>query len=157
MASKWGAAASGALGGAATGGALFGPLGALGGGIIGGIGGLFSGGAAEDAADAQRKAMAEAMGQLQQYSQQSYQRRMQDLQHTLGFYNPADNYLRSIYGGPPVQRPGAPGAPLPLGHGWQTGDALARAGGISSVPASPSLMPQPGQMPPLPPMSRFGR
>lgn len=154
MASKWGAAASGAAGGAVAGGATFGPPGAIIGGLLGGIGGLFSGGAAEDAADAQRKAMAEAMGQLQQYSQQSYQRRMQDLQHTLGFYNPADNYLRSIYGGPPAQRPGTP---LPLGHGWQTGDALTRAGGISSVPATPSLMPQPGQMPPLPPMSRFGR
>lgn len=191
MADKWGTAGAGALGGAGTGAAIgsaFGPIGTAVGAGIGGIGGFFSGLSSgqgvEDATAAQQAAMNQAMQQLQQYSQDSYKRRMSDLQNTLAFYNPADNYLRSIYGGPPRTAPQAnsrgglpPGAPGAGFNGWQPGGGVVGPDGKlvgppSGTPqgqwapipgAGPAPAPPPQQMLPqrpgangLPPLSAFG-
>lgn len=147
MASKWTTAAAGAGAGALAGGATFGPIGAAGGFVLGGLGGLLQGGATEDAAAAQQAAMDKAMAQLQQYSTESYQRRMSDLKNTMAFYHPADNYLRSIYGGPPRTPDGAPGG-NPNPKGWQPG------GGVDAGPQGPPdangwTTPLPGPLPSL--------
>lgn len=157
MADKWGTAATGALGGAGAGaavGSIFGPIGTgIGagiGGLTGFFGGLSSGQGVEDANAAQQAAMNQAMSQLGQYSQDSYKRRMSDLKNTLAFYNPADNYLRSIYGGPPrTDTPAGPaGSPVnssalppgwPAGNGWQPGGGVTGPDGklIGAPPGTP--------------------
>jgi len=165
MADKWGTAGAGALGGAGTGAAIgsaFGPIGTAVGAGIGGIGGFFSGLSSgqgvEDATAAQQAAMDQAMRQLQQYSQDSYKRRISDLQNTLAFYGPADNYLRSIYGGPPRNPPKSPlqtpqtGAwdkpdPRFAAAAWQPGGGVVGPDGklIGPPPGTPQ-----GQWAPIP-------
>lgn len=101
-----GGAGSGALAGSA-----LGPWGALGGGLLGGALGLFGGNAQEDAAAKQRAALDAAMARLQAFSKQQYANRMEDLQKTMAFYDPAQHALQQLYG-----RPGSPGA-VPLAPG----------------------------------------
>lgn len=99
-----GATGAGALSGAGTGaliGSSFGPvgtgIGAGAGALLGGISGYLGHHGSSQAADAQRKALDEAMKRLQMFSQQQYANRMADLDKTMSFYGPSQNYLQSIY------------------------------------------------------------
>lgn len=82
------------------------PWGALAGGVLGGGIGALQGHGAHSAADAQKAALDDAMKRLQQFSVQQQQNRQQDLQKTMAFYGPADNYLKSIYAQPGTPTPG---------------------------------------------------
>lgn len=126
MANQLAATGMGAGSGAATG-ALIGSavpgigtaIGAGAGALLGGALGFFGSKGSDDAANAQRQALDQAMAQLQQFSQQQYAQRAKDLQQTMSFYQPAQNYLKSIYGGPKSAAPPA-GSP-PVGTGtWAT-------------------------------------
>lgn len=146
---KWGAGATGALTGAASGGMVGGWPGAGIGAVIGGIGGWLGASSAEDAADAQQKALDEAMKRLQAFSAQQYTQRMADLQHAMSFYQPAQDYMKSINSGP-----NAINSPLlPPSYGPRPG---AAAGAPPAGPAAAPTMPtMPGLGPnPLYPSSR---
>lgn len=97
----------GAGSGAVTGGMLGGWPGAAIGAGLGGVMGFMGSNSAHSAANAQRQALDDAMKRLQQFSIQQQQNRQQDLQNTMAFYGPAQNYLRSIYS------QGAPGPTMP--------------------------------------------
>lgn len=152
---KWGAGATGALTGAASGAAIGAPGGPVGAGIgagvgalVGGIGSFFGASSAEDAADAQQKALDEAMKRLQAFSAQQYTQRMADLQHAMSFYQPAQDYMKSINSGP-----NAINSPLlPPSYGPRPG---AAAGAPPAGPAAPTMPTMPGLGPnPLYPSSR---
>lgn len=89
------------------------PWGALAGGALGGGIGAIQSHGAHSAADAQQSALDDAMKRLQQFSIQQQQNRAQDLQKTMAFYGPADNYLKSIYAQPGPPTPGGTRARLP--------------------------------------------
>src|SRR3954467_4119780 len=125
--SEVGATGSGALSGAGTG-ALIGSVvpgvgtavGAGAGALLGGLTGWFSSHGTNKSADAQRAALDAAMKRLQAFSQQQYQNRMGDLDKTMAFYAPSQNYLQNIYTqgqgtqGHPVTTPGP--APSPISN-----------------------------------------
>lgn len=103
----------GAGSGAATGFLLGGPGGAAVGAGLGGGVGYLQGHGARSAADQQRASLDDAMKRLQQFSIQQQQNRQQDLQKTMAFYGPAENYLKSIYSRPPEPTPGGVRERLP--------------------------------------------
>lgn len=93
-------AASGATAGALAGSMVLPGLGTGIGALGGGVLGLLSGHSQRKAQETQQKALDEAMKRLQAFSMQQYSNRMADLDKTLQFYKPADNYLGSLYGKP---------------------------------------------------------
>jgi hypothetical protein len=113
---------SGTLGGAASGAAIGSAIPGVGTGIgalVGGGLGFLSGSSSHKAHQQQQKALDEAMKRLQAFSMQSYANRMADLDKTLAFYQPANNYMASLYHMPnstpqPTYTPGT-GAAGPLG------------------------------------------
>lgn len=107
-----GPTATGALSGAGTGYMIGGPIGAAIGGVGGGLFGFLGSHGNNKGADAQKRAIDEAMARLQAFSQQQQMRRQQDLASTMKFYEPAENYLRSIYGGSPAAPPAGGGGPM---------------------------------------------
>lgn len=103
--------------------------------LASGISGLIGKKGADDARQAQQQSLDAAMKRLQGFSQDQYRNRMSDLDQTMSFYNPAENYLRSIYGGPPRSEP--------LG-GKVTGWKYGPSGGMPGLPP-PTGMSPPGQ------------
>lgn len=97
---------------------------------------------AQNAGNAQMSAMDAAMQRLKAGQAEQYARRMKDLETTMAFYAPAQNYLNSIYGGDPNQTgprplkgpPGPPGMAPP---------------GMGGAPPPPPGFPRP-QGPPTP-------
>lgn len=101
----------GGASGAIAGGQIGGPWGAAIGGGLGLLGGFLGSNGANEAKQAQQRALDDAMKRLQQFSVQQQQNRQQDLQKTMAFYGPADQYLHSIYSQPPP----APNPTVPRG------------------------------------------
>lgn len=95
----FGGAATGGVTGAAAGSVIPGVGTALGAGVgalVGGVSGWFRG----NGRDKQKEAMAKAREQLQAFANQQRVQREQDLQRALSYFQPAQQELKRLYGGP---------------------------------------------------------
>jgi hypothetical protein len=86
----------GALSGAATGFVATGgnPYGALAGAGVGGTAGYFQ----AKANKKKQKGMAEARKEMQELQRKQYAQRMADLERAMGYFKPANDRLRRLYG-----------------------------------------------------------